>query len=139
MRIMAIDLGLARTGIALCDKNEILASPFCVLEAMGLTPLTKRVLEIIEAEQVEKVLVGLPLRTDGKESEMTEKARSFAEFLRKRTSAEVLLLNEAYTTVIAAQKLHENNISAKKQRKLIDAAAAAVLLQSYIDSDPAVG
>ena len=134
MRIMAIDLGLARTGVALCDKNEILASPFCVLEAMGRTRLTKKVLEIIEAESVEKVIVGLPLRPDGKESEMTIKARSFAEFLRKRTTAEVLLLNEAYTTVIAAQKLHENAVSAKKQKQTIDAAAAAVLLQNYIDA-----
>lgn len=132
---MAIDLGLSRTGIALCDKTEILASPYCVLEAMGRTRLTKSVLEIIEKEQVEKVLVGLPLRTDGKESEMTQKARSFAEFLSKRTPVEVLLLNEAYTTVIAAQKLHENNIAAKKQRQTIDAAAAAVLLQSYLDGE----
>ena len=135
MRIMAVDLGLARTGIALCDKNEILASPYCVLEAMGRTRLTKSVLEIIEKEKVEKVIIGLPLRTDGKESEMTGKARSFAAFLEKRTEAEVLLLNEAFTTVIAAQKLHENEMNAKNQRKTIDSAAAAVLLQGYIDAN----
>ena len=134
MRILAIDLGTARTGIALCDKLGVLASPYCVLETAGEKKLAAEILEIAEKEQAEKILLGKPVRTDGKVSEMQQKAEAFAEFLQKRTALPVELFNEAYTTVLATQKLHEAEISSKEQKKNIDSAAAAVLLQSYLDS-----
>lgn len=135
MVIMAIDLGMARTGIALCDKNEILASPYCVFTGYGRTRLTKAVIELANEKNVGLIIVGLPLRTDGKESEMVQKATSFATFLSKRTEIPIKMVNEAFTTVIASGKLHDNMINAKKQRQKIDMAAAAVLLQGYIDSN----
>lgn len=135
MRIMAIDLGLVRTGIALSDVNGVLATPKCVFSDYGRTRLTKAVLEIVKEENVGKIIIGYPIRTDGKESEMSKKAISFATFLSKRTEVPVELLNEAYTTVIASKKLHDINIKAKDQREKIDMAAAAVLLQDYLDSN----
>lgn len=135
MVIMAIDLGLARTGIALSDKNSILATPYCVFSGYGRTRLTKAVLDIAAEKKVELIIVGLPLRTDGKESEMVQKTTSFATFLSKRTDIPVKMVNEAYTTVIASNKLHDNLIDAKNQRQKIDMAAAAVLLQGYLDSN----
>lgn len=135
MVIMSIDLGMARTGIALSDKNEILATPYCVFSGYGRTRLTKAVLEIVKEKNVELIIVGLPLRTDGKESEMVQKATSFATFLSKRTEIPIKMLNEAFTTVIASGKLHDNMIDSKNQRQKIDMAAAAVLLQGYLDSN----
>lgn len=134
MRILAIDLGMARTGIAISDPTGLLATPYCVFEGYGRTRLTEAVKELIEKEGIGLVLVGRPERTDGKPSEMAEKADSFVRFLSKRTTVPVRMLNEAYTTVIAAAKLHDNEIKAKDQRSRIDMAAAAVLLQSYLDS-----
>lgn len=134
MKIMAIDLGMVRTGIAISDVNGVLATPRCVFSDYGRTRLTKAVLEMVEKEDIKKIIIGYPQRTDGKESEMSKKATSFATFLSKRTEAEVELINEAYTTVIASRKLHDNDIKSKDQRSKIDMAAAAVLLQDYLDS-----
>ena len=131
---MAIDLGKARTGIALCDPTETIATPYCVFSGYGRTRLKDAVLEIIKKENVELILLGHPVRTDGVEGEMQQKAESFYTFLSKRTDVPIKLINEAYTTVIASQKLHDIDIAAKDQRSKIDAAAAAVLLQGYIDA-----
>ena len=134
MRVLAVDLGLARTGIAISDPSGTLATPRCVFEGYGRTRLTAAVKELIEQENIGLVIVGYPERTDGKESEMAQKAVSFATFLSKRTPVPVKLVNEAYTTVIATAKLHDNDIKVKDQRSKIDMAAAAVLLQGYLDS-----
>ncbi len=134
MRILAVDLGLARTGIAISDPTGTLATPRCVFEGYGRTRLTNAVKELIDQEKIEKVIVGYPERTDGKESEMAQKAVSFATFLSKRTPVPVELVNEAYTTVIATAKLHDQDIKVKDQRSKIDMAAAAVLLQGYLDA-----
>lgn len=133
MRIMAVDLGSVRTGIAICDKLGVLASPYCVLENMGKKKLVLEIFNIAKKENVEKIIIGKPERTDGAFSEMQQKAEGFASFMRKRTEIPIELYNEAYTTVIASQKMHENNVNSKEQKKSIDAAAATVLLQDYID------
>ena len=80
------------------------------------------------------MIIGKPLRTDGNKSEMAEKCETFAAELRELTGMEIESVDERFTTVIASQHLHANSINAKKQKKTIDAAAAAVLLQGYIDS-----
>ena len=107
--------------------------PYCVLNGLGRKKLVSAIFEIAEKENVEKIIVGKPVRTDGAFSQMQQKAEAFVEFLRKRTPIPVEMHNEAYTTVVASQKLHEKNIKAKDQKQMIDAAAAAVLLQDYLD------
>lgn len=134
MRIMAIDLGEVRTGIALSDPLGIIASPYCVFSGYGRTRLKDAVLEIAEKEDVRTIILGYPQRTDFKESKMKEKAESFYNFIKKRTEIPIVLLNEAFTTVIASRKLHDIDMDTREQRSLIDAAAAAVLLQGYLDS-----
>lgn len=134
MRIMAIDLGEVRTGIALSDPLGIIASPYCVLSGYGRTRLKDAVLEIAQKEEVKLIILGYPQRTDGKDGTMTAKVESFYNFIKKRTDIPIKLLNEAFTTVIASRKLHDIDVNAKEQRLQIDAAAAAVLLQGYLDS-----
>ncbi len=134
MRIMAIDLGEARTGIALSDPLGLIATPYCVFSGYGRTRLKDAVLDIIAKENVGLIILGYPKRTDGKPGKMQEKVESFYTFLSKRTDVEIKLINEAFTTVIASQHLHDIDMNAKEQRSMIDAAAAAVLLQGYLDS-----
>ena len=134
MRIMAIDLGEARTGIALSDPLGLIATPYCVFSGYGRTRLKDAVLDIIAKENVGLIILGYPKRTDGKLGKMQEKVESFYTFLSKRTNVEIKLINEAFTTVIASQRLHDIDMNAKEQRSMIDAAAAAVLLQGYLDS-----
>ena len=134
MKILAIDYGIARTGVATCDPLETIASPLCVIPSYNHEKLVAELLRVIKESGAQKLIIGKPLRTDGNKSEMAEKCEAFAVELRELTGMDVESVDERFTTVIASQHLHANSINAKKQKKTIDAAAAAVLLQGYIDS-----
>lgn len=133
MRILAIDFGRVRTGVAICDVSETIASPLCVVPSVQREVLYNELCVIVRRQQPGLIVVGRPLRTDGVKSEMALAAEAFAKKLQEMTGVEVQLYDERFTTVIAAQRLHANEKSAKKQKKIIDAAAAAVLLQNFID------
>lgn len=134
MKIIALDFGKARTGVAVCDKSEILASPYCVIPSYNYEKLLEKLKVVIPESGAEMILVGKPLRTDGKNSEMAENAEKFAKDVAELSGLPVEMLDERFTTVIASRQLHANSKSSKQQKNLIDAAAAAVLLQGYIDS-----
>ena len=133
MRVLAIDYGLARTGVALSDPTGTIASPYRVIPSRNYEKLLEEVGAVIGQVQPQTVILGFPNRTDGAESEMCLRVRSFADDLTRRFGVTPTLRDEKYTTVIAAQKLHDNGVRAKEQRSSIDAAAAAVLLQDYLD------
>ena len=84
--------------------------------------------------KVKKIILGLPLRTDGKVGDTEMKVREFHSLLSEKIEIPTEFVCEAFTTVIAAQKLHEKGKNAKQQRQIIDSAAAAVMLQGYLDS-----
>jgi putative Holliday junction resolvase len=135
MRILAIDYGTARTGLAVSDPSGILASPLCVIKVKNMKQTAEAVKEKIDELKIEKIIMGCPIRTDGKDkdSEMKKKVEAFAEILFNKTGLKAELVNEVYTTVIASQKLHENEKNAKQQRANIDSVAASILLQDYLD------
>ena len=134
MKILAIDYGIARTGVATCDPLETIASPLCVIPSYNHEKLIAELLRVIKESGAQKLIIGKPLRTDGNKSEMAEKCEAFAAELRELTGMDIESVDERFTTVIASQHLYANSINAKKQKKTIYAAAAAVLLQGYIDS-----
>ncbi len=134
MRILAIDYGMSRTGIAVSDPTGLIASPYKVIPSRNYEKLLAGVGEVLTEVSPDKVLLGYPGRTDGGKSEMCERVERFREELKVRFQIEVELVDEKYTTVIASQMLHAGGTKAKEQRKTIDAAAAAVLLQGYLDS-----
>lgn len=135
MRILAIDYGMARTGIAISDPTGLIASPYKVIPSRNYEKLLLGLGEVLSEISPEKVLLGYPARTDGVKSEMCERVERFREDLKSRFGVEAELVDEKYTTVIASQMLHAGGQSSKEQRKSIDAAAAAVLLQGYLDAN----
>ena len=134
MRIIAIDYGLARTGIAVSDPTGLIATPLQNVPSKNFQKLLDGVEAVIKQYSPGLIIIGMPKRTDGLGSPMMEKVRSFAAALQERIDTPVEFVNEMYTTVIASRMLHANEKNTKQQRQLIDSAAAAVLLQGYIDS-----
>lgn len=133
MKIMSIDYGDARTGIAFCDKNEILASAYTTINESYQPKLVKKIVEIIEAEQPEKIVVGLPRNMDGSYGFRADRCRELAEALSSETDILIDFEDERLTTVIAHDILSENNVRGKKRKNTVDAVSAVVILQSYID------
>ncbi len=134
MRILALDYGLARTGVAISDPTGLIATPYKVIPSRNYEKLLTAVEVVIQEILPEKVILGYPERTDGAKSEMCQRIERFREELKERFDIDAELVDEKYTTVIASQMLHAGGVNAKEQRKTIDAAAAAVLLQGYLDS-----
>ncbi len=133
MRVLAIDYGMARTGIAVSDPTGLIASPYKVIPSRNYEKLLAGVGEVLKEVQPDKIIIGYPGRTDGARSEMCDRVDRFRDELKQRFSVDAEPVDEKYTTVIASQMLHAGGVKAKEQRKNIDAAAAAVLLQGYLD------
>lgn len=135
MVIMAVDLGKARTGIAICDRMQVLASPLCVIEERNQEKLLTKVTELAIKEKPELIVVGLPKNMDGSEGESAQNAKHFAQNLKAATQIPVHMQDERCTTVTAHRYLNDTNVRGKKRKQTVDAVAATVILQSYLDSD----
>ncbi len=133
MKIMSIDYGDSRTGIAFCDKNEILATAYGVIDETYPPKLADKIIKITEIEKPEQIVIGLPRNMDGSYGFRADKCRDFANLLGESTDIPIVLEDERLTTVIAHDILSSNNVSGKKRKKTVDAVSAAVILQSYID------
>lgn len=133
MRIMAIDYGDVRTGIALCDKNEILATAHSVIAESYAPKLADKIAVLVEQEGAQLVVIGLPRNMDGSYGFRAEACRELGTILEERISVPVEYEDERLTTVIAHDILSENNVRGKKRKNTVDAVSASVILQSYID------
>ena len=133
-RIMAVDLGTARTGIAVSDELGMLAQPWKTLPG-GESALEAVVAASQEIKPV-RILVGLPRNMNGTYGPAAENARTFAENLRVLVSCPVDLWDERLTTVAAQRALRESGRKARDQRGVIDQVAAQILLQSWLDRAP---
>ncbi len=134
MRWMGLDVGQRRIGIALSDPLEFFAQGHSVLErhnslARDLESLT----EIISAEMVEGIVVGLPKNLNGTEGVMAEKIREFGGKLERKTGLPLVLWDERLSTVAAEKVLLEADLSRKKRKQKIDQVAAVFILQNYLD------
>ncbi len=134
MIIMAVDLGKARTGIAVCDKTQFLASPLCVIEEWNQEKLAEKICGLVQQEKPELIVVGLPKNMDGSEGESAQNARSFADKLHSLIGIPIHMQDERCTTITAHRYLNDTNVRGKKRKKAVDAVAATVILQSYLDS-----
>jgi putative Holliday junction resolvase len=132
MRYLAIDYGTKLTGLAICDRNETIVSPLS-------GPATDRglvgkIVEIVKSENVEAIVVGLPLNMDGTQGGQAKIVCDFAEKLKKEVGVEVIFQDERLTTFAAEGKLAGRELTHKKRRSRIDALAAAEILQMFLDS-----
>jgi putative Holliday junction resolvase len=131
MRFLCIDLGDKRTGLAICDGQEILASPLQVLE--GIKNLHDEILKIAKENQVEGFVFGLPLNMDGTEGDRAAMARKFADQIKAKSSLPVFFQDERLSTFSAGAKLAQTGLTHKKKKNKIDAIAAAEILKTFLD------
>ena len=134
MRILALDVGDKRIGVALCDPLGLLASPLSTIRRTEEASDVGEVLSLVAQHEAGEIIVGLPVSLSGR---LGPQARSVAEFTRvlaERADVPVESVDERYTTVQAERLLRESGVQPSKDRGRVDAAAAAVILQSYLDS-----
>ncbi len=131
-RIMGIDYGSVRIGIALSDPLRIISKPFKVILNSGKAALDE-IYNIIKKEHVGHVVIGLPLHPDGAESDKTKEVREFTETLAEGLSIPWSFWNEAYTTVEANAELKKMKIDFRESKKIIDMIAASVILKDYLE------
>lgn len=134
MIIMSVDLGKARTGLAVCDKTEFLASPYTVIFEKSPKMLPQRVAEAVKEAKAELIVVGLPKNMDGTEGESARNARAFAQTLTELTGVETVMQDERGTTITAHSFLNDTNTRGKKRKNAVDAVAATIILQDFLDS-----
>ena len=133
MRVLAVDLGAARTGLAVCDEDEVLASPAGVVAERDRQRLAEKIAAAAREQGAGAVVVGLPRNMDGTEGESAKGAREFAERLRALVGVPVELRDERGTTITAHGFLNDTDTRGKKRKAAIDAVAATVILQDYLD------
>lgn len=135
MILLGVDLGKARTGLALCDEGEILASPLCVITEYNRDRLVEKIADAAKENRAQKLIVGLPKNMDGSEGESAQNAREMGALLTERTGLPVEFFDERGTTITAHGYLNETNVRGKKRKAVVDAVAAVVILQGYIDGN----
>ena len=132
-RIIALDVGDARIGVAVSDASRLIASPIDTIHRVGFGPDVKKVLAICQQYDTNLILSGLPLNLNGTEGPQAAKVRLFCEQLEK-AGLEVYYQDERLTTVTAENALLEGNMHRAQRRQNVDKVAAAVILQQYLDT-----
>lgn len=134
MVILSVDYGDKRTGIAVCDKLEMLASPVCVLTEWNAEALAEKIVEIANDKKAEQIVVGLPRNMDGLKGFRADACEALGDIIKSKTNIPVVFWDERLTTVSAHRILSDNNVRGKKRKAVVDAVAAEIILQNYIDS-----
>ncbi len=135
MTIISVDLGKARTGLAISDKTGFLASPLDMIEEKSPTKRLEKVAQAVIDNKAELVVVGLPKNMDGSEGESAKSARVFAEELTELTGVKTVMQDERGTTITAHTYLNNRDVRGKKRKAQVDTVAAAIILQDYLDSN----
>jgi putative Holliday junction resolvase len=133
-RILAVDYGEKRIGLAVSDELGITASPLMTLARRSDDETVRQIAQLASKLRVTQIVVGLPRRTDAQEGEMERKVKAFAEKLRQAISVPVVLFDERFTTRIAEQVLLEADLSRRKRKQVRDRLAAVILLQSFLEA-----
>ena len=131
-RLLAIDYGARRVGLALSDPLKMIASPYRTIINEGNSNLIMEIERIIIAEDVEQTIIGLPLGMAGQITEQTKKVKEFADKLIARGIA-IEYEDERWSSVAAKRSMKEQNIKSGYNKELVDQTAAAIFLQQYLD------
>ena len=133
-RVMALDVGTRTIGVAVSDPLGMIASPVETISRTGRRADAARVQELAAEREVVRVVVGLPMRTDGTEGESAVEARRMAAAVAAvLPGVEVVLLDERFTTAEAERSLLTSNVRRKKRKQVIDQVAAVLILQQWLD------
>ena len=134
MRVLGVDFGHKRVGLALSDESGTIAQPLTYIDGGGVAAVSREVARIGEERQAGKIVVGVPLRLDGTSSEQTERTLGFIVELQRATTIPVVKWDERLTSAQAERVLLEGNVRRSKRKQNIDKLAAQIMLQSYLDA-----
>ena len=133
MRIMAVDYGDAHTGVALSDPTGLLAGTATTIHSRKAEEVLAQLSRLVEENHVEELVMGFPRNMDGSEGPRAELYRAFAQRLEEATGLQVVLWDERRTTVDAHRILQQAGKDARKRKKTVDAVAASLILEGYLD------
>lgn len=132
MIIMSVDLGKARTGIAISDNNESFAFPKGVITEYNTEKLIEKIADYSNKFNAELIVVGLPKNMDGSEGSRAQECKEIAEKIGHKTQKEIIMWDERCTTVSAHTALNYTDTRGKKRKNLVDAVAAVIILEDYL-------
>ncbi len=135
MVILSVDYGDVRTGVAVCDKFEMLASPVGVITERSAEILADKIKDIAAERKAQKIVLGLPKNMDGTEGFRAERCKEFSGLLNEKTGLPVVLQDERLTTVSAHNILNETNTRGQKRKAVVDAVSAVLILEDYIQKN----
>ena len=133
MIIMSVDYGDVRTGIAVSDRLETYAFPVEVINESYQPKVISRIVSIISLKNPDIIVVGYPKNMDSSEGSRAQKCKEFAEEIERKSGIECVLWDERLTTVSAHNYLNATNTRGKKRKEVVDAVAATIILQDYLD------
>jgi len=136
MRVLGLDVGDKRIGVALSDETGLLASPLSTLQRVGPRQDPKTIAALVREHGVAVIVVGLPYNLDGSIGPQAEKVRAFAEALKPVVRVPVRFWDERLTSVEAEQILAEREVPWQRRKGLVDQVAAVLILQGYLDAHP---
>jgi len=139
-RIVAIDFGMVRIGLAISDERKIIATPLMLIIAEKKSERTiAKILQELNAHQekqgylLEEIIVGMPLLMSGKTGLLADEVKHFIEVLKKQTTTPIVTWDERLTTVQAERSMREGSMTRRERSKVVDTVSAVILLQSYLD------
>lgn len=132
MKILAVDYGDSRTGLAVCDASEFLATPLPQIEEKSMNKVAAAIVEASRQHKVGMIVVGLPRNMDGTEGSRAQKTRKMAGIVEQSAELPVRFWDERRTTVTAAAQLSEAGTFGKKRKDKLDSVSAAVILDSFL-------
>ncbi len=132
MVILSVDYGDVRTGVAVCDKNELLASPVGVITERRAERLAEKIASLAAQYGAERIVLGLPKNMDGTEGFRAQACREFAALLESEAGLPVVLRDERLTTVSAHNYLNATDTRGKKRKETVDAVSAVIILEDYL-------
>lgn len=132
MKIMAVDFGESRTGLAVCDRTELLASPVGVIHEKEYLRTVEKIVYAAKEYDVKMIVVGNPINMDGSAGSKSQKCADLANKLKNITDLPVVLWDERQTTMQASNYLNDVNVRGAKRKEIIDEVAATIILESYL-------
>ena len=133
MKIISVDLGLSRTGIAVCDPMEMLASPLKVIFEKYEPKLIDEIVKVAKEQCAQLIVVGYPLNMDGSEGERAKECKRIAGVIEEKSGIKIRMWDERCTTVMSHNALNVTNVRGQKRKNIVDAVAAVMILESFLD------
>ncbi len=134
-RVLGVDYGDVRTGLAISDVNRFLANGIGTISEGGMRATAKKVAEVAREREAGIIVIGLPKNMDGSEGASADKIRAFADLLRPLTEAEIVFLDERVSTMAAHRILNMTDTRGQKRKAVVDTLSAEIILQNYLDKN----